>query len=92
MKSLLLNAHRYQKDCACPRCADHRTDLKLAVIHDYIKWANAPLLAGMQRASDARLKPEGVDVPVEVLQAAGVRVLKCQRSFKAFRLTEHARA
>jgi hypothetical protein len=86
----LLSSHRYAKDCVCPVCAGHRSDRKLAVINDFISWANAPLLAGMRRASE-REKIEGVDVPVAVLRAAGLPLKKLPADITSMRLLGHAR-
>lgn len=69
----LHRTHDYQKDCCCPTCADDRARLRLAVIVDFINWANAPLLAGMRRATENRLKPKGLDVPIEVWKSAGFK-------------------
>jgi len=85
-----LNSHRYAADCPCPLCADRRADRKLAVIHDFIDWANAPLLAGVRRFVESRRTIEGVDVTVAELRENGI---SCRRvPVPTLRLLGHARA
>lgn len=86
----MLSSHAYAADCVCPTCAEHRNDRKLAVIADYINWANAPLRAAMTRFVDSRQTPVGVDVPVTLLRSNGIPLPKVSSSIKTMRLLGHA--
>jgi hypothetical protein len=90
----LLSSHRYADDCVCPTCADHRIGAKLRTITHFINWCNAPLLAGMRRASE-RQQVQGIDVPVELLRKNGFPLKHVPLEVKTLRLTDqlsHARA
>jgi hypothetical protein len=85
-----LKAHGYQKDCVCPSCAEYRADRNLAVIQDFIDWANGDWLDRIRRAVNNRLTPQGIDVPLPVWKAAGCRVPPGQSLLPVVRLGAHA--
>jgi hypothetical protein len=87
-----LNSHAYAADCVCPTCAGHRADGKLAVIDDFINWANAPLRAGMLRFVDSRPDADGIDVPIALLRKAGLPYRHIASGVKTLRMMGYARA
>jgi len=68
----------------CPNCAEHRTERRYGVYRDYINWANAPLLAGLQRVE--RPAVAGVDIPFPVWKSASLPVSKHHKPERVFRV------